>query len=263
MAMRRLAALIVLLIGVSTTAPAFAQTFPELTGRVVDQAGVLGPTTENDLTKLLAAHESKSANQVVVVTVTSLEGHAIEEYGVRLGRHWGIGEGDRNNGILLIVAPNERKVRIEVGYGLEGALPDALAHRIIQDEILPEFRQNRMRDGIVQGTRAVLQAISGEYQPRDPPESGTGAGIADLTYNDMAYIAFFVVAIALVISFALWNEGQMGTGTYNPRRRRHRYDDDDSGFFSGRNHGSGGGFSGGGFSGGGGSFGGGGSSGSW
>src|SRR4051812_39115728 len=103
----------------------WAQTYPQLTGRVVDQAGVIPADEKAQLEQLLAAHEAKTSNQVVVATVASLEGQSIEDYGVGLGRAWGIGQKGKNNGVILLVAPNERKVRIEVGYGLEGELTDA------------------------------------------------------------------------------------------------------------------------------------------
>ncbi|HSH49628.1 MAG TPA: TPM domain-containing protein, partial [Halomonas sp.] len=99
--------------------------FPELTGRVVDRAELLDPATESRLSDMLAAHEKASTEQLVVVTLPNLQGASIEQYGYQLGRHWGIGQAEKDNGALLIVAPNERKVRIEVGYGLEGRLTDA------------------------------------------------------------------------------------------------------------------------------------------
>ena len=135
---RRLFALLLL---IAVAAPAAAQTFPELTGRVVDQADLLPPDREAALAERLAALEHASTRQLVVATVADLEGHPIEDYGYRLGRHWGIGQSEANNGIILLVAPNERKVRIEVGYGLEPIMTDALSHRIVvmkQGEIVEE-----------------------------------------------------------------------------------------------------------------------------
>ena len=110
-----------------------ALTFPALTGRVVDDAHILSPDTVQRLTGLLAAHEKSTGEQVVVVTLPSLQGTTIEDYGYQLGRYWGIGQKGKNTGALLIVAPKERKVRIEVGYGLEGAIPDATSERVIQE----------------------------------------------------------------------------------------------------------------------------------
>jgi len=121
---------------------ALALDFPALTGRVVDNANLLSAQQESRLTQQLASHEEATSNQVVVVTLPSLQGTSIDDFGYQLGRHWGIGQAGRDNGVLLIVAPNERKVRIEVGYGLEGDLPDAIARAIIDQNILPAFRRN-------------------------------------------------------------------------------------------------------------------------
>src|SRR6516162_1171382 len=106
---------------------AYALTFPELTGRVVDDAGILDPATKAGLERKLAEFETKTTGQLVVVTLKSLQGTSIEDYGYQLGRHWQIGQKEKNTGALLIVAPNERKVRIEVGYGFEGTLTDAVS----------------------------------------------------------------------------------------------------------------------------------------
>src|SRR5271166_3155039 len=115
---------------------ACALTFPELTGRVVDDAGILDPATKAALEHKLAEFETKTTNQLVVVTLKSLQGTSIEDFGYQLGRHWGIGQSGKNNGVLLIVAPSEHKVRIEVGYGLEGTLTDALTRVIIERTII-------------------------------------------------------------------------------------------------------------------------------
>src|ERR1700738_664464 len=124
-------AVLALLLSVIALA-AYALTFPELTGRVVDDAGILDPSTKAALERKLAEFETKTTGQLVVVTLKSLQGTSIEDYGYQLGRHWGIGQKEKNNGVLLIVAPNERKVRIEVGYGLEGTLTDAVTKLIIE-----------------------------------------------------------------------------------------------------------------------------------
>jgi uncharacterized protein len=154
-------ALFALLAALALTAPAAAQVFPTLTGRVVDGAGILSAETRALLTRELADLEAKTTRQLVVVTVNSLDGHSIEDYGVRLGRAWQIGQKDKNNGVLLIVAPNERKVRIEVGYGLEGEFTDAVSKLIIEQRIVPNFRQNNMTGGIVAGTEEIIQVLSG------------------------------------------------------------------------------------------------------
>lgn len=164
--------------------------FPGLTGRVVDRAEILPEATRAELTRLLEEHEHATSNQVVVVTLDSLQGHAIDDYGYQLGRYWGIGQEGRDNGALLIVAPNERKVRIEVGYGLEGTLTDAMAGNIIQTVILPRFRQGDMVAGTVAGAHAILQVIDGTYQPL--PERRRGA---DGRYdNFMGWFVFLLIA---------------------------------------------------------------------
>lgn len=139
-------------------------TFPSLSAQVVDSAALLSPSQKSYLLQTLSSDENNSSNQVVVVTLKSLEGYDIADYGYQLGRHWGIGQKDTNNGVLLIVAPKEHKVRIEVGYGLEGALNDAVAHEIIQTKILPLFKKGKFAEGIISGVDAILLAIKGEYQ---------------------------------------------------------------------------------------------------
>lgn len=136
--------------------------FPALTGRVVDNARILSTNENARLVSALAAEEARSGNQFVVVTLPSLQGYTIEEYGYQLGRHWGIGQKEKNNGLLLIVAPKERKVRIEVGYGLEGVITDAAASAVIQSVILPQFRQGHMQRGIADGVQALIGLLAGE-----------------------------------------------------------------------------------------------------
>lgn len=144
--------------------PAIAQPeFPPLTGRVVDTANLLSEQTRAALAQSLAEHEQETSNQVVVVTLGQLNGYDIADYGYQLGRHWGIGQQDKDNGALLIIALAERKIRIEVGYGLEGALTDALSRQIINNEMTPAFKQSDYERGINQGVDAILGAIAGEY----------------------------------------------------------------------------------------------------
>src|SRR5687767_7378662 len=152
--------------------PAAAQTFPELTGRIVDQAELLAPEQEAELIRRLEALEQASSRQLVVATIASLEDYPIEDYGYKLGRHWGIGQSEANNGVILIVAPTERKVRIEVGYGLEPILTDALSNQIIQDQVLPRFRAGDYPGGITAGTDAVIQQLQA------PPEQAEQRALA-------------------------------------------------------------------------------------
>ncbi len=151
-----LAGILILLAAVlvAVAAPALADlSFPALSGRVVDAANVLPATTRATLDGKLAAQEAKATDQFVVATVPSLQGTSIEDYANRLFRFWKLGQEKKNNGVLLLVAPNERKVRIEVGYGLEGILTDAVASTIIQTTILPAFRKGDMPAGIVAAPR--------------------------------------------------------------------------------------------------------------
>jgi uncharacterized protein len=237
-----------------------ALTFPSLTGRVVDAAHILNGDTVRRLDGLLAAHEQKSGQQVVVVTLPSLQGTTIEDYGYQLGRHWGIGQKEKNTGALLIVAPKERKVRIEVGYGLEGTLTDARSSIIIQQIILPWFRQGRMDQGIVAGAVAVLSTLEGRAVSADraaPQQARRGTSGADWTW-----------LIPLVLFGVFWLGARPMMMGYPPGYRRRGpwsrsgpWIIPGGGGFGGGGFGGGG--SGGGFSGGGGSFGGGGASGSW
>src|SRR3974377_1916124 len=158
---------------------ALSLTFPEFTGRVVDNAGVLDPATKASLERKLAEFETKTTGQLVVVTLKSLQDVSIEDYGYQLGRHWGIGQKDKNTGALLIVAPNERKVRIEVGYGFEGTLTDAVSRLIIENSILPRFRVNDFAGGITRGVDDTIQAVSvdseewkagARQRPEDEPD---------------------------------------------------------------------------------------------
>lgn len=228
-------------------AAAFALAFPALTGRVVDGAALLTAAERASLEQALKAHEDATTNQVVVVTLASLEGVPIEEYGYQLGRHWQIGQKGKNNGALLIVAPAERKVRIEVGYGLEGVLTDAVSRVIIETIIVPAFRSGQMGPGIVAGTGAILKTLTG-----DAPEVQAAAKRIEERQDEASPLALFLM-LALIV-FVIW-ASQRGIVIGGGRGGGFG-----GGFGGGR---GGGGFGGGGFSGGGGSFGGGGASGGW
>ena len=128
---------------------------PALSGRVVDQAGVLSPAAKRELETALAAHENNTTNQLVIVTTRSLGGKAIEEYSLELGRRWGIGQKGKDNGALLVVAPNDKQVRIEVGYGLEGVLTDALCGIIINRYVIPEFKKGDIEGGVKIGVKKI------------------------------------------------------------------------------------------------------------
>ena len=141
--------------------------FPALTGRVVDQADLLGPADEQRLAAASEALQREIGPQFVIVTLTSLQGRSIEDYGVQLGRTWGIGSRARNDGILLIVAPNEHKVRIEVGYGLERRVTDPFAGRVIRERILPRFRAGDFPGGIDAGSAAIIARLRSHRSDRE------------------------------------------------------------------------------------------------
>jgi uncharacterized protein len=237
-------------------------TFPSLTGRVVDEAGLLDAAKHAEIDAKLAALEEKTSDQFVVVTVRSLQGRTIEEYGYRLGRAWAIGQKDKNNGVLLIVAPNERKVRVEVGYGLEGALPDAISNLIIQNVILPRFKANDYPGGIASGVDEIIKVLSGEggewKQPVEPKKNHTLLGLVGLVapflFSGPGLILLVILLHFLFILFA-----KLGVWLHLIPKPRPGAHSSWTGSSSGSSWSSGSG----GFSGGGGSFGGGGSSGSW
>jgi uncharacterized protein len=155
-----LAALLLALFALA--APASAQTFPQLTGRVVDEAHLLTPEQIVDITSKSEALEAQSGRQFVVATVNSLEGQPIEDYAYRLGRAWGIGQKGKDDGVILLVAPNERKVWIATGYGAGAFLTDAMSGLIIREEILPHFKQNPpdYGGGIEAGANAIIKQMS-------------------------------------------------------------------------------------------------------
>ncbi len=135
---------------------------PFLTGRVVDNAEVIKPDTRRRISAQLHAHEQKTNNQVAVLTVPTLNGESVEEYAVRVFEQWKLGQKDKDNGVLVVVVPQDRRMRIEVGYGLEGTLPDAIAARIIRDVMTPRFKQGDYNDGISQGVNAIIAHLEGQ-----------------------------------------------------------------------------------------------------
>jgi uncharacterized protein len=183
--------------------PALALDFPALSGRVVDDAGILDEGTRAALTQKLAEFEAKTTDQFVVVTLKSLQGTSIEDFGVELGRHWQIGQKDKNNGVLLIVAPSERRVRIEVGYGLEGALTDAVSRLIIENGITPRFRAGDFAGGITRGVDDIISVLSGdaeEWQARAARRPDT-VSPTDSTRNDSIWPVIWVVLVVMVVVF--------------------------------------------------------------
>jgi uncharacterized protein len=263
------------LVLVLSLAPALAEpNFPALTGRVVDDAKLLSTADEQSLIADLEALEKKSSDQVVVVTLPSLQGYAIEDYGYQLGRHWGIGTKQLSNGVLLIVAPNERKVRIEVGRGLEPILTDALSKIIVENAILPRFRAGDFVGGIKDGVRDITLTLTGDAAEL---EQRAGARRAQDQTTDWVMVIFWMVIISWFI-WVSWRSAQapFAQGRYGGSAQRPsslgRYGAPiiipGRGWGGSRGGWGGGGFSGGGgfgggFGGGGGGFGGGGASGGW
>jgi len=278
-------ALILYAAALLVAAPASAQQFPKLSGRVVDAANLLSPADEAALTQKLEALETASSRQLVVATIPDLQGYDEADYGYRLGRAWKIGQDEANNGTILLVAPKERRVRIEVGYGLEPILTDALSSLIIQNSILPRFKAGDYPGGINAGADAIIAQLqappelaeqraidaAGKQQQRAKGGRERGGSFFPLIFWGMIFL-FIVMSMVRgrggrggrgrrfggsnlpIILWSIANEmsrsggGRSGGGF---------------GGFGGFGGGGGGGGGFGGFSGGGGSFGGGGASGGW
>ncbi len=240
-----------------------AQTFPPLTGRVVDAAHVLPANVVAQLDQQLAALQTQSQRQLVVATIPDLQGYDIEDYGYRLGRAWGLGDKKRNDGIVLIVAPKEHKVRIEVGYGLEPTVTDGLSEVIIQNVMLPKFKANDIPGGIQAGAAALIQQLT---LPADqarqiaatahPAPARSGQIGPALLWLGFIFLFFIIPMFRRMRGGQAYGGGGSGLGPVLLWSAL-------EGMGGGRSEGAGGGGGGGGFSGGGGSFGGGGASGSW
>jgi uncharacterized protein len=219
-------------------------------GRITDQTGTLSPNEILMLENKIADFEQETTNQIAVLIIPSLDGDNLEDYSIRLAEKWKMGQAGKNNGVIFLIVKNDRKIRLEVGYGLEGALPDALAGSIIRSDIAPPFRTGQFYRGIDAGLTAMMNATKGEYKASSGQKRNSSASWVVL----LPIVLFF--GFVILHSFA---------------RRRHYHSGGASGwrtgggFLSGGPFGgdSGGGFSGGGFSGGGGDFGGGGASGDW
>lgn len=174
--------------------------FPELTGRVVDNAQMIEPAVREQLTQQLNAHEKTTGEQLVVVTLPDLQGTDIADFGYQLGRYWGIGQKDKNNGALLIVARDERKLRIEVGYGLEDRLTDAQSSVIIHQVITPAFKAGNFSKGISDGVAAMLVVLGGN--PLDEPSTmyqSRGDQESDFVGRHPGFFVFLVLLFILTI----------------------------------------------------------------
>ncbi len=255
-------------------APALAAPhFPALTGRVVDEAGILSSATEAQINYKLEQVEATTHHQFVVATIKDLQGYDIEDYGYQLGRAWKIGGEKADDGVVLIVAPSARKVRIEVGYGLEPVLTDALSSVIIQTRIIPSFKAGDMEAGVEAGVDAIAgqlglpqdqaEAVAEKAQVRQTAPSHRGGGFG--------WVPIIVIFVLFSVLSGIGRRGRRrhnGLGSAIPwmvlgalaNSRSNRDWGGGGGGFGGGGFGGGGG---GGFSGGGGSFGGGGASGGW
>jgi uncharacterized protein len=223
---------------------------PPLTGRVVDRAAIFDAASRARLEAELAEYEGRTGHQVVLHTTPSLEGWPIEDYSMRVAEAWRIGRRELDDGVIVTIAPNERAVRIEVGYGLEGALPDAIGARIVRDRMLPAFRAGDLRAGAIAGLRAVMSAAEGEGP-------GPSLPAPDLRARPPQWLVtlFWIALVVIVLSgrrrfFVPYLGGRRRMGGFG-------FPSGFPGGFGGRRGGFGG------FGGGGGGFGGGGASGRW
>lgn len=270
----------------------FALDVPPLSGRIVDLAQLLPSDVAASLSAELAEHERKTGNQVVLLTLPSLEGESLEEYSHRVATTWKLGRKGTDNGVLLLIVSGERRLRIEAGYGLEGVLTDAKSAQIIRREIVPHFKAGDVAGGITAGIRAILGTIEGTYTlPQDDPVRSRSSGSMESLFIAVLIGAFvggalmgghlkalggivsgllsFLIALPSGVAIALVAAvlgiiGALVMGLLSSGARAGR-----PGRYGGWNGGWGGGFGGGGisssdsFSGGGGDFGGGGASGRW
>jgi len=260
----------IVLLGLATPAAA-APKFPERgTAPVVDAANVLDDGAEAQLSQKLDDFEMRTGRQFVVATVPDLQGYDIADYGYQLGRYWHLGSKAENNGIILLVAPNDRKVRIEVGYGLESIIPDGLAYDIINQDMTPRFKAGNITGGIVAGADRIMQQL--ELPPEQQQKVAAAAGKQRASGHNgfpvgaivwMVFILFFVI-LPMTRRQRGRYYGGAGSGIGNVLMWTALNAAMNSGRHGGGDGWGGGGFGGGGgFSGGGGSFGGGGAGGSW
>ena len=208
---------VLLAAAILSAAPGRAREVPYLTGRIVDEAEVLGTDTRQQLTALLRDHEARTGNQVVVLTVAGLQGESIENFAVSVFSEWKLGQKGKDNGVLLLVAPSDRRVRIEVGYGLEGTLTDLAAGRIVRDVMAPRFREGAYDRGIEGGVRAILAQLDGRAgavgaatdEPRARDGSGTGPRNAEDTPLAVRLLfgAFFLGIVGLFTVIGICTPG--------------------------------------------------------
>lgn len=228
--------------------PLQAVEIPSLTGRVNDYASMISAEAELEINEKLAHLEKSESTQIAVLTVESLDGEPLEDFSIRVAEEWKIGQREFDNGVLLLVAKKERKVRIEVGYGLEGALTDLTAGRIADNEIVPLFAEGRFDEGFIRGTDLIIAAVQGEYTA--PAEEGAAE-------EDGRSLLPFIFVLLLIIYF--YSQVPRGGGGGHGSGPLIYTGGPGSGGFGRGGFSSGSGS----FGGGGGGFGGGGASGSW
>ena len=165
-------------------------------GYVNDTAGLLSPSVRQDLERTLADFEQATSNQVVVAIFPSLEGASLEDFSIRLAKQWKLGTAKKDNGIILLIFSEDRQVRIEVGYGLEGALPDAVASQIIRDQITPLFREGNYDQGVIAAVSAIIRATKGEYK--------TDSRAAENKEKMLASYFFFALAAFFIFRFVCY-----------------------------------------------------------
>jgi uncharacterized protein len=258
--------MLALLFALFVAAPAFAAPLPALTGRVVDDAHMIDPATRAAIEQKLADYEKKSSDQVVVATVDSLDGEAIEPYANRLFRAWHLGQAGENNGVLLLVAKNDRKMRVEVGYGLEGTLTDLHSNLIIQG-MVAAFRKGDFSGGISQAVDDIIAVLSGNAAEVEARAARNQNVQDDFDWPSILFIivwgTLFFGGFATAILPPVFGR-KIGPRRYRWLGHTFTYNQGSSSGGGGGGWSSGGGFGGGGgFSGGGGSSGGGGASGGW
>lgn len=244
--------IIIFLLSVTT---AWAINFPKPTGHVNDFAGVIDLPNKAKLEEKLVLYKSSTSNEIAVVTIKNLEGNSIEDYSIKLADAWKVGDKEKDNGVILLFAMEDRKMRIEVGQGLEGALTDIESKHIIDEVITPEFKSSNYAKGVDMGVDAVILSIAGEYVNENPQATTDGSGAVVLLIILGILFVIFIVAVAESPYTPIGGQGTYGITSL--------YKSSGGSFFSSGSSSSSG-SSGGGFGGfGGGSFGGGGSSGSW
>lgn len=203
--MRRLPLFALLTLG---AAPVLALEVPYLSGRVNDLAGLLDETARHRLEQKLADLEQATSAQVVVLTIPSLEGESLEDFSYRVASTWQLGQKGKDNGVLFLIAKNDRKMRLEVGYGLEGVLPDATCRRILDNLVRPRFRAGDFAGGIEAGVEAVAKVIQGQALPEEAQKSSKERAGDELGFwGTLFFLGIFLIVVGTFSTFALFGSG--------------------------------------------------------